>query len=290
MYLYTLNETERAMHDPNPGAEAGAELRAADNVVEPGLLVEERRRRICDLLQERGKVTVVALARRFATSAVTIRADLAALERAGALVRSHGGALPPREGLDQPLTVKETLHHAEKVRIARVAVSLIRDGETIILDSGTTTAEIAKQIREAPLQSINVITNALNVAMLLASAPMVRLIMPGGILRRESNSLSGHIGEAALAELRADRLFLGADAIDPKLGVMTPHLPEAHLNLKMIDIARQVVAVADSSKLLRRNISVIARVEQLDTLITDSAAPPAVIEELRRRGVDVLLA
>lgn len=196
----------------------------------------------------------------------------------------------PREDLDQPLTVKETLHHAEKVRIARVAVSLIRDGETIILDSGTTTAEIAKQIRDTPLQSINVITNALNVAMLLANAPMVRLIMPGGILRRESNSLSGHIGEAALAELRADRLFLGADAIDPKLGVMTPHLPEAHLNLKMIDIARQVVAVADSSKLLRRNISVIARVEQLDALITDSAAPAAVVDELRRRGVEVLLA
>jgi DeoR family transcriptional regulator of aga operon len=126
--------------------------------------------------------------------------------------------------------------------------------------------------------------------MLLAGAPMVRLIMPGGILRRESNSLSGHIGEAALSELRADRLFLGADAIDPKLGVMTPHLPEAQLNLKMIEIARQVIVVADSSKLLRRNISVIARVEQLDTLITDAAAPPAVVEELRRRGVEVLQA
>ncbi|MGH8268815.1 MAG: DeoR/GlpR family DNA-binding transcription regulator, partial [Steroidobacteraceae bacterium] len=241
-------------------------------------------------LHERGRVTVVALARQFATSAVTIRADLAALERAGSLVRSHGGALPPRDSLDQPLTVKETLHHAEKVRIARLALSLIRDGETIILDSGTTTAEIAKQIREAPLQSINVITNALNVAMLLASAPMVRLIMPGGILRRESNSLSGHIGESALAELRADRLFLGADAIDPTLGVMTPHLPEAQLNLKMIEIARQVIAVADSSKLMRRNISLIAHVEQLDTLITDSAAPASVVDELRQRGVEVLLA
>lgn len=278
------------MHHPDPRDEARAEPPVADSAVEAGLLVEERRRRICDLLQERGRVTVIDLARRFATSAVTIRADLAALERAGSVVRSHGGALLPREGLDQPLTVKETLHHAEKVRIARLALSLIRDGETIILDSGTTTAEIAKQIREAPLQSINVITNALNVAMLLASAPMVRLIMPGGILRRESNSLSGHIGESALAELRADRLFLGADAIDPSLGVMTPHLPEAQLNLKMIEIARQVVAVADSSKLMRRNISLIAHVEQLDTLITDSAAPSEVVEELRQRGVEVLLA
>jgi DeoR family transcriptional regulator, aga operon transcriptional repressor len=290
MYLYAWSAIERAMHDPNPRSETDADLRATENAVEEGLLVEERRRRICDLLQERGRVTVVALARRFATAATTIRAPLCPLTPPPPLVRSHGGALLPREGFDQPLTVKETLHHAEKVRIARVAVSLIRDGETIILDSGTTTAEIAKQIREAPLQSINVITNALNVAMLLVSAPTVRLIMPGGILRRESNSLSGHIGEAALSELRADRLFLGADAIDPKLGVMTPHLPEAQLNLKMIEIARQVIVVADSSKLLRRNISVIARVEQLDMLITDTDAPPAVVEELSRRGVEVLQA
>ena len=167
---------------------------------------------------------------------------------------------------------------------------LLQDGETVILDSGTTTVELAKQIRESSLQSINIITNALNVAMVLANAPMVRLTMPGGILRRESNSLSGHIGEAALAELRADRVFLGADAIDPAIGVMTPHLPEAQLNLKMIEIARQVIAVADASKLQRHNISLIAQVEELDMLITDSSAPAEAVEELRRRGVEVLLA
>lgn len=266
------------------------EMDGAAQVIEPGLLAAERRRRICELLQERGGVTVQSLAQRFAISTVTIRADLSNLERAGVLIRSHGGALPRREDADQPLAVKKTLHHAEKVRIAKLAVTLIRDGETVIIDSGTTTAELAEQIRESSLQSINVITNALNVAMILANAPMVRLIMPGGILRRESNSLSGHIGEAALAELRADRVFLGADAIDPSIGVMTPHLPEARLNLKMIEIARQVIAVADASKLQRHNISVIAQVEQLDMLITDSSAPTKVVEELRRRGVEVLLA
>ena len=267
-----------------------AETEEAARAVEAGLLAAERRRRICDLLQERGGVTVLSLAQRFATSTVTIRGDLSTLERAGVLIRSHGGAVLRREDDDQPLAVKETLHHAEKVRIAKRAVALIQDGETIIIDSGTTTAELAKQIRESSLQSINVITNALNVAMILANAPMVRLIMPGGILRRESNSLSGHIGEAALAELRADRFFLGADAIDPAIGVMTPHLPEAQLNLKMIEIVRQVIAVADASKLLRHNISLIAQVEELDMLITDSAAPAEAVEELRRRGVEVLLA
>ncbi len=134
------------------------------------------------------------------------------------------------------------------------------------------------------------ITNALNVASLLAAVPAVRLIMPGGILRPESNSLSGYMAEAALANLQADRLFLGADGIDPELGLMTPHLPEAQLNAKMIQISRQVIVVADSSKLLRRNISLIARIEQLHMLITDTAADPAVVAEMRRRGVEVLLA
>jgi DeoR family transcriptional regulator of aga operon len=257
---------------------------------EPGLLVAERRHRIVELLREHGKVTVEALAARFATSAVTIRTDLATLEAGGALERTHGGALLRREDDDQPITVKQTRHHAEKVRIAKVAASLIQEGETIILDSGTTTAEIAKQIRRLEVQSINVITNALNIAMLLADVPTVRLIMPGGILRPESNSLSGHMAEAALADLQADRLFLGADGLDPERGVMTPHLSEAQLNAKMIAISRQVIAVADSSKLMRRNISLIARVEQLHMLITDAGANPEVIAELQRRGVEVRLA
>src|SRR5882757_11497059 len=117
--------------------------------VETGLLIEERRRRIRELLVESGRVTVEALATRFGTSQVTIRADLSALESAGALMRTHGGAIRVEEpGADEPLGVKQLKHHAEKVRIAQEAVSLIRDGETIILDSGTTTAEIARLLRK----------------------------------------------------------------------------------------------------------------------------------------------
>lgn len=256
---------------------------------EYGLLIEERRRRICELLREEGRVTVEALATRFGTSQVTIRGDLATLENAGALTRTHGGALPRPEESDQPLGVKQLQHHPEKVRIGAAAASLIREGETVILDSGTTTAEIARAIRKLELKSINVITNALNIAALLMDIDSVRLIVPGGILRRESNSLSGHMAEAALASLQADRLYLGADGIDPEIGVMTPHLQEAELNAQMIRISRQVVVVADSSKLIRRNISLIARVEQLNMLITDSAAPEQAIKQLRNRGVEVML-
>ena len=255
---------------------------------ERGLMIEERRRRIRELLRAEGRVRVEALAARFGISQVTIRADLSILESAGALTRTHGGALSLPEA-DQSLDVKQLQHRAEKQRIAAAAAGLIRDGETIILDSGTTTAEIARQIRALDLKSINVITNALNIAALLIDVPSVRLIVPGGILRRESNSLSGPMAESTLATLRANRLYLGADGVDPQIGVMTPHLAEAELNAKMIGISQQVVVVADSSKFARRNISLIARVEQLHMLISDRAAPQDAIEQLRQRGVEVRL-
>jgi DeoR family transcriptional regulator of aga operon len=256
--------------------------------IERDLLIGERRRRICELVREEGRVTVEELAVRFGTSQVTIRADLSTLESAGALTRTHGGALNLSD-VDQPLDVKQLQHRAEKLRIAEAAAALIKDGESLILDSGTTTAEIARRIRSLDLKSINVITNGLNIAAILSDVPAVRLIIPGGILRRESNSLTGPMAEAALDALQADRLYLGADGVDPRIGVMTPHLAEAELNAKMIKMARQVVVVADASKFARHNISLIARIEQLHMLITDRAAPPEAVEQLRARGVEVRL-
>jgi DeoR family transcriptional regulator of aga operon len=125
------------------------------------LLVEERRRKIVDRLQERGRVTVDELVKLFRVSTVTIRGDLDALETAGALVRSHGGALQQRaDDGDLAVTVKATLHRAEKARIGRRAAELIREDDTVILDSGSTTAEVARHIRAAGFQSLTVITNA----------------------------------------------------------------------------------------------------------------------------------
>ena len=262
---------------------------ATDEERNEGLALEERRQRIRGLLQERAQLTVAELARLFAVSAVTIRSDLAALDEIGALVRIHGGALPRRESDELPIDIKQSLHRAEKVRIAAAAVELIRNGETIILDSGTTTAEIAKQIRGLKLGSLNVITNALNVAVLLASVAFVNLVIPGGILRRRSWSLSGPQAEKAIRELQADTLFLGVDSLDPEVGLMTPYVLEAQLNAQMIGIARKVIAVTDSSKLLRRNLSVISPVDEVDLLITDRKADAKCIQAIRARGVEVKL-
>jgi len=241
-------------------------------------------------LETQERVTVDELAGHFGVSAVTIRGDLDALAEVGAVIRSHGGALRRVESPeDIPLTVKETLHHSEKVRIGHAAAKMIQDGETVLLDSGTTTAEVARQIRYLRLKSLTAITNALNIAMELATQPNVRLIMIGGILRPTSYSLAGPPAEHTLQSIQADRLFLGVDGLDPDIGVMTPDVLEARLNALMIQVSREVVVVADSAKFQRRSLSVIAKLDAVHKIITDSGVPPPLLAELRARGVDVLV-
>lgn len=252
------------------------------------LLVEERRRRVVELVEAHERVTVDDLVSRFGVSAVTIRADLEALARSGLLIRSHGGALRRTESQDDiPIPVKETLHHAEKVQIAQAAIRMVKDGDTIMLDSGTTTAEIARQLRFQRFSALNVITNALNIAMELAAVPSVRLIMVGGILRHMSYSLAGPHAEHTLRALHADRLFLGVDGLDPEIGLMTPDVLEAQLNAAMIHVSREVVVVADSSKFQKRSLSVIAPLSSVHRVITDHGVSAETLAALRARSVEV---
>jgi DeoR family transcriptional regulator, aga operon transcriptional repressor len=265
-------------------------VRAVARAKPARLLVEERRRRIMELLDTQERVTVDELVSHFDVSAVTIRGDLDALANAGAVVRSHGGALKRVDAPeDMPITVKETLHHPEKVRIAHAACQTIRDGETIMLDSGTTTAEIARQLKFLKLHSLNVITNALNIAVELANLPNVRVIMIGGILRQMSYSLCGPHAEQTLRLLHADRLFLAVDGLDPEIGLMTPDVLEAQLNAVMIQVSREVVVVADSTKFQRRSLSVISKMDSVHKVITDEGVKPEMVAALRGRSIDVVI-
>lgn len=255
------------------------------------LLVEERRRKILELLEQQERATVAELAERYGVSSVTIRADLEALGRAGALVRSHGGALRRLDRLAElPISVKEGLHHAEKVRIGRRAAEMVRPDETLILDSGTTTVEVARRIRLLGIKPLTVITNALNVASELAALAQCRIIMLGGILRPTSLSLVGPQAEQTLKDLNADRLFLGVDGLDPAVGLTTPDVLEAQLNALMIRVSREVVVVADSSKFKERSLSLIARVESAHKVVTDGRADAETLAALRAAGVEVIVA
>ena len=179
------------------------------------------------------------MANLFSVSAVTIRADLEALSKMGALVRSHGGAVKALSPApDLPINLKERLRQSEKARIGAVAAQLIGDGETILFDSGTTTAAVARCIPSLQLNSLTVITNALNIAIELANLPYIRTIMLGGILRGAAQSLVGPHAEEALSNLNADRLFIGVDGIDPEVGLTTPDVFEAQLSALMIRVSR----------------------------------------------------
>lgn len=257
----------------------------------PRLLVEERRRLIVEYVESNGRATVEELATRFGTSTVTIRNDLESLARSGALARSHGGALPSTQTVtnDVPLNIKETRSHPQKLRIGLAAAKLIKDGETIILDSGSTTVEIARQIRQLKFESLTVVTNALNIALELSGLPNIRVMMLGGLLRPTSYSLVGPDAEQALSRISADKLFLGVDGLDPLVGVTTPDPLEASLNTLMIRVSRETIAVFDASKLGQRSLSVITPISTLNTVITDNSASEEMVEALRDAGVQVML-
>jgi len=252
------------------------------------VLNEERRRAILEILNREGRVLVIDLAHRFETSQVTIRKDLEALHAHGLIHRTHGGGLPAREGAleDPTLREKEKLHRKEKLQIAAAAARMVQEGQVVILDSGTTTTEIARALRG--FKTLTIVTNAVNIAAEL-SGTQVDVILTGGTLRKNSFSLVGPIAEETLRRLNADLLFLGVDGFDVHYGLSTPNLLEAKVNRTMVDVAKRTVAVCDASKFGRRSLSLIAPPSALHEVITDRGAPKADVRALKKIGIEVTL-
>ena len=243
---------------------------------------------IVEILNRDGRVLVGALAKQFRTSQVTIRKDLDILQTHGRIHRTHGGALPAQEGAleDPSLREKEKLHRKEKLQIAAAAAGLVKEGQVVILDSGTTTTAIARALRK--FKNLTVITNAVNIAAELSGSSL-EVILTGGTLRKNSFSLVGPIAEETLHRLNADILFLGVDGLDVHYGLSTPNLLEAKVNRAMMDVARVTVAVCDSSKFGRRSLSSIAPLSAVHHLITDRGIPKPDLTALKKMGIQVTL-
>src|SRR5260370_7543436 len=218
-----------------------------------GLLNEERRREILAALHRDGRVLVKDLARQFRISQITIRKDLEFLDGQGAIQRTHGGALPVQAGalLDPTLREKERLHRRQKMQIARAAVCIVEEGQSVLLDSGTTTTAIARALKD--MKRLTVITNAINIAAELAGTH-IEVILIGGTLRKNSFSLVGPPAERTLRQLSADILFLGVDGFDTRAGLFTPNLLESEVNRVMVEIARTTIPLCDSSNFARRTL------------------------------------
>src|SRR5262249_43556277 len=252
------------------------------------MLNEERRRAILEHINRDGRVLVGELARQFHTSEVTIRKDLEILHGDGLVHRTHGGALPRRESTlaDPTLREKERLHRKEKQRIAEAAAEMTREGQVVVLDSGSTTTSIARELKR--FRKLTIITNAVNIAAELTSTDF-EVILTGGTLRKNSFSLVGPIAEETLRRLNADILFLGVDGFDARYGLSTPNLLEAKVNRAMVEISKTVVAVCDSSKFGRRSLSLIVPPSAVHRVITDQGAPKPDMKVLQKAGIEVSL-
>jgi len=249
-----------------------------------------RRAEILKELDLKGQVLVSELSKKFQISEVTIRNDLAHLEKQNMLVRARGGAIKIKLyhiGVDAHFSDKQKEFMKEKQMIGKAATKYIEDGDTIILDSGTTTTEVANNLDN--FKDLSIITNALNIASVLSEYKDFNVFMPGGFLRRKSLSLVGSLAEESFYKFFCDKLFLGVDGFDTTHGLSTPNVEEARMNKIMIEIAKKVIVVTDSRKFLRRRFAFIAPISEIDVVVTDSGISEKDKHRLEQNGIEVTI-
>jgi len=255
----------------------------------PALLAEPRRQRILEWLQEEGSARVRELSAAFGVSEPTIRQDLERLETDGLIHREHGGAFLK----SVPQQVQSlSLHHVEnmeaKSRIGAAAAQLVGDGETIIIDSGTTTTQFAEHLKDR--QNLNLITNALNIALMLGANPTNTVHMPAGQFKAPTLSLSGEKGSDFFVGIYAQKLFLATAGISFDAGLTYPAIGDIYVKRAMIKASTQVFLLADSSKIGKTSFSSLGPVDLVHTLITDEGIRPAEVKAFEDRGISVVIA
>ena len=255
----------------------------------PSLEATFRHQEIVAMLSRDGQAHVTSLAEHFGVSSVTIRTDLEYLEHQGLLRRTRGGAVPAEsKRFELPLEANRQIHTREKERIGAYAASLIRDGETVIVDVGSTTTELAKALSPA-LKNVVVITSALNIALLLESHPGITVIVTGGTLRPLQHSLVNPYGMLLLREVNADKTFIGCNGVHPEKGITNTNLQEAEIKRSMLEASRQSIILADHTKLMHVATARISPLESADLLITDKKADAGKLETLRTGGLEVVV-
>jgi len=251
----------------------------------------QRRLQISELVRQQGSVQVAPLAERFGVSVQTVRKDLRYLAERGVMARAYGGAIDSSvvggPATEPAYEAKRTVYLDEKRRIGKLAATLVHAGDTVAIDSGTTAVRLAEAM---PNIEVTVVTNDFGVLTALTPKSNINIVMLGGELRRKNMAFYGGLTVDALAALHVDVVFLGVDGFDLERGITTHHEPEAMLNRKMVEAARKVVAITDSSKFGKVCLHRIIPVSGLDTLITDTGAPDDVREASRQFGFELLLA
>jgi DeoR family transcriptional regulator, aga operon transcriptional repressor len=254
---------------------------------------EIRRQRIAAALDELEFVRVSELSERFHTSTVTIRNDLDQLMRRGLVRRVHGGAVKAGPLLERTFEETAESHAVEKRLIAREAADLVSSGDTLILDVGTTTTAIARELlaRVEQLRDVVVFTSALNIAVLLEPAiPHFTVVVTGGTLRPLQHSLVDPLAGLVLDRVHVRLAFLGCNGVEARRGVTNVNLPEAEIKRRMLSVADRRIVVADGSKFGDVAVAHLCDVAEVDLFITDGSADAAELAALREAGAEVRVA
>ncbi|MCC5930452.1 MAG: DeoR/GlpR transcriptional regulator [Cyclobacteriaceae bacterium] len=253
------------------------------------MLANQRREKIMALIREDGHAKVNQLSKIFKVTEVTIRQDLEKLEKEGLIEREHGGAfLKNVSSQVKSITLQNQDFMAEKEAIAQKALDFIKDGDTIILDSGSTTTEIAKIM--TGFTNLTVITNALNIALILGADPGITVVVTGGEFKAPTLSLTGQKAADFFENLHVDKLFLATAGITLKSGLTYPSISDICVKRAMIESANTVYLVADSSKIGKSSFASLGALSLIDFLITDSKIQEREMVQLREHDIKVLTA
>jgi DeoR/GlpR family transcriptional regulator of sugar metabolism len=254
------------------------------------MLAEERRIRIREMLATQTSVSAAELAASLKVAMATVRRDLVMLEREGALVRSHGGAVSRASSASfQPsFQVLQRTNHGEKAAIAAAARPLIRDGEIVFLEGSTTVLELAGLL--ARHARLTVVTNSTPILNVVQGGPGLTVMITGGELQKDMHYLCGSWTRDVLAQTRFDRAVLGISAIDAGYGVSTTRPAHADIKKILAKSAKVRIGLADHTKFGRQNFAFVGPVGDFDVIVTSSLTPPEHVEALRTAGIEVIVA
>ena len=252
------------------------------------MTASQRHAEILDVLERDGRVSVAEFSAAMNVSEMTVRRDLQALEQRGVLARVHGGAIPaPSRSYEPPLEARLTRNVEAKQRIGVATAALLQEGETVVLDAGTTALAVAEALKGRQMRILAV---NLRIADVPVDEPGIALRVSGGAVRPGERSLVGPLAERAFEDLAFDTLVLAVGGVDIGMGVTDYRVEDASLKRAAMASARRCIAIADSSKLGHVAFARTCPVSDIDALVTDEGAPPGLVAELRGAGVEVVIA
>jgi DeoR family transcriptional regulator of aga operon len=252
------------------------------------MLSVERHQQILEHILNKKSVRVNELSDILDVSVATIRRDLSQMEEKGLIQRVHGGAIPIVDPEEPPILQRKSKQAEAKRRIGIAAADLVKDNETIIITSGTTTEAMVPFLTGK--NGLTVITNAINVASQLTRYSYISVLVLGGWLRHSEFSILGHLTDQALQDLHADKLFHGIFGLDPEFGLTGADMQEVQTDRKILSVAQQLIILADHTKFGVIGQIRLAPVDRVHTIVTDDQTPDHFIRSLREKGVQVIRA